>query len=135
MSDNRTHRLLRPETLTALGIIVVAAGFLILAFQLRPISALLPAAMLIGLIGLSVVLLIADQRHASQGAEPVQVTKAPKRVFSSRKPSPAMTNNAASTARLLSAGINDMEFPREGVPGRVCPSGAMSYLCSDMSAV
>mgnify|MGYP000143275812 CR=1 FL=1 len=59
MSDKGNHRLFRPETLTALGIIAVAGALLIPAYQLRPISALLPAAMLIGLIGLSAVLLVA----------------------------------------------------------------------------
>ena len=80
MPESRTSRLTRPETLTALGIIIVAAGFLIPTYQLRPISALLPAAMLIGLIVLSVFLLLADQRKANAGEEAAPMTKAPKRV-------------------------------------------------------
>ena len=43
-----SNRLSRPETLTALGIIVVAAGFLVPATALRPISALLPVAIFPG---------------------------------------------------------------------------------------
>ncbi|MDD9721843.1 tripartite tricarboxylate transporter TctB family protein [Sulfitobacter sp. PR48] len=67
--------------MTALGIIVVAVGFLIPTYDLRAISALLPAAMLVGLIVLSVVLLLADQRKASMGDEAQQMTKSPKRVI------------------------------------------------------
>jgi hypothetical protein len=81
MPESRNSRLTRPETLTALGIIVVAVGFLIPTYDLRAISALLPAAMLIGLIVLSVVLLLADQRKAGAGEVAEPVTKAPKRVI------------------------------------------------------
>jgi len=81
MSESRKHRLARPETLTALGILVVAAGFLIPTFELRAISALLPAVMLMGLIVLSVLLLLADQRKAAEGAPATAMTTAPKRVF------------------------------------------------------
>ena len=81
MPESRTSRLTRPETLTAIGIIVAAAGFLIPTAALRPISALLPAAMLIGLIVLSVLLLISDQRKASAGLEEKPVTQSPKRVI------------------------------------------------------
>lgn len=81
MSESRNARLKRPETLTALGIIAVAAGFLFPTFELRAISALLPAAMLIGLIVLSFVLLLADQRKASTGDEALPMTKAPRRVI------------------------------------------------------
>ncbi|WP_269583838.1 tripartite tricarboxylate transporter TctB family protein [Roseibium sp. Sym1] len=81
MSDHHTPRLLRPETLTALGIIVAAAAFLAPTTTLRPISALLPAVMLGGLIVLSVLLLIADQRKASAGEDAVSMTRSPKRVI------------------------------------------------------
>lgn len=81
MSESRNSRLTRPETLTALGIIVVAAGFLIPTFDLRAISALLPATMLIGLIVLSVFLLVSDQRKANTGEEAQPMTKSPKRVI------------------------------------------------------
>jgi hypothetical protein len=81
MPESRISRLTRPETLTALGIIVVAAGFLIPTFDLRPISALLPAAMLIALIVLSVFLLLTDQRKAGAAEEAPQMTKSPKRVI------------------------------------------------------
>ncbi|WP_121632327.1 tripartite tricarboxylate transporter TctB family protein [Tropicibacter alexandrii] len=80
MPESRKSRLTRPETLTALGIIVAASGFLFPTFELRAISALLPAAMLIGLIVLSVVLLLADQRKASAGEGAAPMTKSPKRV-------------------------------------------------------
>lgn len=80
MTDRPKYRLLRPEKLTAIGIVVVAAGFLIPTFDLRAISALLPAAMLISLIVLSVALLVADQRKASRGEDPKAMTKSPKRV-------------------------------------------------------
>lgn len=80
MPESHNFRLTRPETLTAIGIIVVAAGFLIPTFDLRSISALLPAAMLIGLIVLSVFLLFADQRKASADRKAQPMTKAPKRV-------------------------------------------------------
>ncbi len=81
MSESRKHRLARPETLTALGIIAVAVGFLIPTYELRAISALLPAAMLIGLIVLSVFLLVADQRKVSTGDDAQPMTKSPKRVI------------------------------------------------------
>ena len=80
MTDQPKNRLIRPETLTALGIVVVAAGFLIPTYALRPISALLPAAMLVGLIVLALALLTTDQRKASRGEPAVAMTKAPKRV-------------------------------------------------------
>ncbi|MWB79667.1 tripartite tricarboxylate transporter TctB family protein [Pseudooceanicola sp. 216_PA32_1] len=81
MPESRTSRLKRPETLTALGIIVVAAAFLIPTYDLRAISALLPAVMLIGLIVLSVLLLLADQRKARAGEDAQPMTKSPKRVI------------------------------------------------------
>ncbi len=80
MSDHRTHRLLRPETLTALGIAAAAFAFLYPTSTLRPISALLPAVMLVGLIILSLLLLIADQRKASAGEETEHMSKSPGRV-------------------------------------------------------
>ena len=81
MPESRNSRLTRPETLTALGIIVAAVGFLVPTYDLRAISALLPAAMLVGLIVLSVALLVSDQRKASMGEEAQQMTKSPKRVI------------------------------------------------------
>lgn len=80
MPESRKSRLTRPETLTALGIIVVAVGFLIPTFEMRAISALLPAAMLIALIVLSVFLLISDQRKVSTGPDAKPMTQSPKRV-------------------------------------------------------
>lgn len=80
MSEPTQNRLLRPETLTAVGIIVVAVALLFPTFDLRPMSALLPAAMLVGLIGLSVVLLVSDQRKATEGEKAPPMTTAPKRV-------------------------------------------------------
>ncbi|RYH06567.1 tripartite tricarboxylate transporter TctB family protein [Tropicimonas sp. IMCC6043] len=81
MSNNHRNRLIRPETLTALGIVAVATAFLVPTASLKPISALLPAAMLVGLIILSVALLIDDQRKATAGEEPKPMTSAPKRVL------------------------------------------------------
>ncbi|MEZ5837043.1 MAG: tripartite tricarboxylate transporter TctB family protein [Geminicoccaceae bacterium] len=81
MSEHPTHRLARPETLTALGIIAVAAFFIIPTMDLQPISALLPVAMLSGMVILAVLLLIADQRKAVAGEAPEPMTKAPKRVL------------------------------------------------------
>jgi len=80
MTDHPKNRLLRPETLTAIGIVVVAIGFLFPTSELRSISALLPAAMLIGLIVLALALLVMDQRKASRDEAPAAMTKAPKRV-------------------------------------------------------
>ena len=80
MSNSGTSRLLRREALTALGIIVLAAAFLVPTFGLRPISALLPAAMLAGLIVLSAILLVRDQRAAARGEAPQQMATAPGRV-------------------------------------------------------
>lgn len=80
MTDHPKNRLLRPETLTALIISVIAIGFLFPTSKLRAISALLPAAMLIGLIVLGVVLLVIDQHKASRGETAAAMTKAPKRV-------------------------------------------------------
>lgn len=81
MSDLPKHRLMRPETLTAFCIIVVSALLLIPAFELRPISALLPGSMLIGLIVLAALLLVSDQRKATEKAATAPVTKSPKRVI------------------------------------------------------
>ena len=80
MPDRSPNRLTRPETLTALGILLAAVGFLVPTADLRPISALLPAAMLIGLIVLALALLTMDQRKASKGEAPIQMTQSPKRV-------------------------------------------------------
>lgn len=81
MSKPNTHRLLRAETLTAIGLFAAAAGFLFPTAELSPISALLPATMLIAMMVFSAILLIADQRKAAAGEAAVRVTKAPKRVL------------------------------------------------------
>ena len=75
------NRLARPESLTAIGLLLVAAVFLVPTFEMRPISALLPAAMLIGLIVLSVLLLIVDQARAGRGEAAETVSDAPLRVI------------------------------------------------------
>ena len=80
MSDRRPSRLTRPETLTALGLILLSAGFLIPTFGMRPISALLPATMLVALIVLSVVLLIRDQRKAAADEPAAPMAESPRRV-------------------------------------------------------
>ena len=81
MSQSLKPRLFRPETLTAAAIFVAAAAFLIPAMAMRPISALLPGAMLVGLMVLSAVLLVADQHKAAAGDETRPMTAAPKRVI------------------------------------------------------
>ena len=81
MTQFNIHRLLRAESLTAVGVFIIAAGFLVPTARLQPISALLPAAMLISLMVLSVLLLIADQRKAGAGVPADRMTKAPQRVF------------------------------------------------------
>lgn len=81
MSQNAPNRFWRPETLTAVCLIVVAAGFLIPTAALRPLSALLPATMLVALIALGVMLLVRDQRTALAGQPALAMTKAPKRVL------------------------------------------------------
>lgn len=81
MSASRKNRLFRPETLTAIGIILVAVGFLFPTFELRAISALLPASMLIGLIVLSVFFLAMDQRKAGEPGDETTLTQSPKRVI------------------------------------------------------
>lgn len=80
MTNASAGRIRRPETLTAIGIIGVAGAFLIPTFALKPISALLPGAMLAGLIVLGLLLLFADQRKASAGELAVPMTKSPSRV-------------------------------------------------------
>lgn len=81
MSDTPKYRILRPETLTAVGTILVATGFLLPTADLRPLSALLPAAMLVALIVLSAIMLISDQRKAHRGEAARPMTKAPWRVL------------------------------------------------------
>ena len=81
MSKPDTHRLLRAESLTAIGLFAGAAALLFPTAELKPISALLPATMLISVMVLAMILLVVDQRHASAGEEAARMTKAPKRVF------------------------------------------------------
>ena len=81
MVRSQHHRLLRPETLVAIGLFVVAAGFLVPTAALPALSALLPAAMLISLMVLAAIMLLIDQRKASAGEPAQPMTKAPKRVF------------------------------------------------------
>lgn len=73
-------RLERPETLTAIGILVIASFFLSLTAALDPLSALLPAVMLGALIVLALLLIVIDQRKALAGIAPVKATKNPRRV-------------------------------------------------------
>lgn len=81
MSESPLRRLSRPESLTAIAIIAAAAAFLVPTAALRPISALLPAAMLVGLIVLSVGLLVSDQRKAAAGEAAEPMASAPKRII------------------------------------------------------
>ncbi|WP_340120128.1 tripartite tricarboxylate transporter TctB family protein [Pelagibius sp. 7325] len=81
MPESPLSRLCRPESLTAIVIIAAAAAFLVPTAALRPISALLPAAMLVGLMVLSLVLLVSDQRKAAAGEAAEPMAAAPKRVI------------------------------------------------------
>lgn len=83
MTDRPTHRVLRPESLTALATFVVAAGFLVPASELSPISALLPFAMLGALMALAIALLISDQRKAAANLPAEKMTQSPRRVLAS----------------------------------------------------
>lgn len=80
MSKTPNNRLLRPETLTALGTIALSATLLFPTFGMRAMSALLPAAMLLGLIVLSALMLVADQRKAIAGEDAQPMMQAPRRV-------------------------------------------------------
>ena len=82
MSDQHSTRLLRAETLTAIGIFVAAAALLVPALQLSAIAALLPASMLIGLMVLSVVMIVQDQRKVASGAPADPLTVSPIRALS-----------------------------------------------------
>ncbi len=81
MSTNTHNRLWRPETLTAIGVIILSVALLIPTAAYPPISALLPAAMLIGLLILAAILLVTDQLKAARGDAATPMTKAPKRAF------------------------------------------------------
>jgi putative tricarboxylic transport membrane protein len=81
MSKPNTPRLMRPETLTAIGLFAVASGFVLPTTDLPPLAALLPGAMLASLLVLAVVMLILDQRKAAAGEDAQPMTKAPKRVL------------------------------------------------------
>ena len=81
MTAPERSRFTRPETLTAVGLVILAAIFLVPTFGLSPMSALLPAAMLIGLIILGLCMLVKDQRAATQGVPAKVVLSAPKRVL------------------------------------------------------
>lgn len=81
MSAPDQSRLLRPETLTAVGIFLAAAAFIPPTFNLPFMSAMLPAAMLIALMVLACFLLASDQRKASAGDLAAPMTKSPKRVL------------------------------------------------------
>ena len=81
MSTGLASRLLRPESLTSLGIFVLSAVFLSFTANLDPLSALLPAVMLASLMVLAVLLFIMDQRQAAAGHEAKRATKNPKRVL------------------------------------------------------
>jgi putative tricarboxylic transport membrane protein len=81
MSDRPTARIVRPETLTAVAILIVAALFVIPTTELPPLSALLPAAMVGSLMLLATAMLIADQRRAASGERARPVTEAPRRAL------------------------------------------------------
>ena len=81
MGKSATPRWLRAETVTAVVIFVVAAAFLVPTADLPPLSALLPATMLMGLLVLTVALLVADQRKAAAGEAAKPLTDSPRRAL------------------------------------------------------
>ena len=81
MSNTSAGRFTRPETLAALGIIGLSGAFLIPTLALKPISALLPGAMLAGLVVLGGLMLLADQRKAAAAEAARPMTTAPMRVL------------------------------------------------------
>jgi putative tricarboxylic transport membrane protein len=81
MSDSKPHRLRRPETLVAIGLLAVAGAFVWPTLELSAMSALLPAAMLGAMMVLAVVMLVVDQRKAAAGQTAKPMTKAPGRVL------------------------------------------------------
>lgn len=81
MANSLTTRLGRPDTLVACGLILVAIGFLAMALDLDMQVAMMPIAVLVGLIGLGAALLVSDQRKASAEIAPERVTQAPGRVL------------------------------------------------------
>ena len=82
MQKSTLSRVLRAETIAAICLIVAAGGFLIPTMALPALPALLPAAMLVGIIILAAAMLIVDQRKASAGEEAARIVKAPMRVIS-----------------------------------------------------
>lgn len=80
MNRSAWSRLSRSETLAAVGIFAVAIFFLAQTVGLPPMSALLPATMLVGLLLLSVLMLIADQRKAAAGEASTPMGQSPRRV-------------------------------------------------------
>ncbi len=80
MSHSGNSRFSRPETITAIVIVLVALAFVVPTLSIRPLSALLPATMLTALVLLAGCLLAQDQRAAA-AAEPAMVmSKYPRRV-------------------------------------------------------
>src|SRR3546814_10866034 len=80
MSNLPIHRVLRPESLTAIGILAASAALLISALRLPPMSALLPIAMLVVLVVLAIAMLAMDQRKAMVAASGTQVARIRMRV-------------------------------------------------------
>lgn len=81
MSLLSAHRLRRPETLVAIGLVLAAGGLLLPATALPPLSALLPATMLAALLVLGTIMLVRDQRRAAAGAAPTPLARSPGRVL------------------------------------------------------
>lgn len=80
MSRIFKERLLRPDTLVAMVVLLTAAGLLLPTAELRAASAFLPATMLIGLMALALIMLVLDQRQASAGKAAQALTDSPNRV-------------------------------------------------------
>lgn len=80
MNTSIVDRLWRAETLTAIGMLVVAGSLVVPSLALPLMAGLLAVAMLGGLLALALALLIGDQRRAKAGTPPAAITHAPKRV-------------------------------------------------------
>lgn len=82
MNNNNTKPLVRPMILIALCIFIASAAFLVPALELNGNASLLPVAMLIAMMVLSVILVLSDIKKARSHKEPHKpALQSPGRVF------------------------------------------------------
>jgi len=82
MNNNNTNPLLRPMIVIAFCILIASAAFLLPALELTGNASLLPVAMLIALMVLSVILVITDIKKARTNKTPNKpALQSPGRVF------------------------------------------------------